>query len=188
MFIAYGHNKKRLLMDRARYYSPEELQDRASAVSCNGIFLEVVPMHYQSIRNEIELLFACKVVSMFHVSLHNDCEIDTRGAAESLFMDTTMQTLGMNAAVENSCYQELNPSFHDPYSDENIGGVHRESACSDDKYFSEDNMFSNGKHTRGGALKRERRNVKHNHQSYAKSSNNQLSGASGDTLPVDVDE
>ncbi len=63
MYIVYGHNRKRLRMDRSRYYSPEEMHSRATRVSVDGLFLEIVSNNYQRVNNNIELLFACKLVS-----------------------------------------------------------------------------------------------------------------------------
>ena len=129
MYIVYGHNRKRLQMDRSRYYSPEEMYNRAIRVSADGLFLEVVSNHYEKVKNNIELLFACKVVSCYHVSLHNDHEIDTRSVAEFLFMDTTTHVLATACAGEqlqpmnsNEDYEEDDQSgeFESPLA-RNIG-------------------------------------------------------------------
>jgi hypothetical protein len=101
MYIVYGHNRKRLRMDRSRYYSPEEMHSRATRVSVDGLFLEIVSNNYQRVNNNIELLFACKLVSSYHVSLHDDTEIDTRCVGENLFMDTTTHL------IETHCFGEL---------------------------------------------------------------------------------
>jgi hypothetical protein len=169
MFIVFDHNRKRLGMDRSRYYSPEELQDRALRVSVNGLFLEVVPMHYQSIKNHTELLFACKLVSMYHVSLHNDGEIDTRTVAESLFMDTTLQTVHSgnenpsSAVVEDESYEPMDSVSVNMSSDfytppESDYSEYTSPMCNDVSW--------NGKHVKSLSVKRERRNLKRNNPCY----------------------
>jgi hypothetical protein len=80
-------------MDRSRYYSPEELYNSALRFSSYGLSVEIVSRQYQKIKNNIELLFACKVVSIYHVSLHDDNEMDVRCHTEASFMDTTTDTI-----------------------------------------------------------------------------------------------
>jgi hypothetical protein len=89
MFLVYGHARKRLVMDRSRYYSPEEMVNRAMKVSDNGLFIELAEREFVRIKNSTELLFAAKMVSVYHVSLHNEPDMDHRTTSDFMFMNTT---------------------------------------------------------------------------------------------------
>jgi hypothetical protein len=118
MYIVYGHNRKRLRMDRSRYYSPEEMYTRALHVSVDGLFLEIVSNIYQRVINNIELLFACKLVSSYHVSLHDETEIDTRSVGESSFMDTTAHLIETHRCGELLRPLDLKEDYDDDESRE----------------------------------------------------------------------
>ncbi|KAJ1463915.1 hypothetical protein T484DRAFT_1758484 [Baffinella frigidus] len=76
MFITTGYRRKRLIMDRSRYYPPEELFDKSDKYWQYGLSLEFAPGLYETIDSKQVLHFVCEIVSKYHVNLHDEDEID----------------------------------------------------------------------------------------------------------------
>jgi hypothetical protein len=149
-------------MDRNHYYSPESLFNRAQGVLAYGIHLELAPGVFQAVSGECELLFACKVVSAYHVSLHQDDEIEAQQQQvefDEQFMDTTSLLLETLYREEDERIP-ANGAFSDSPS------LHRED--SEKQGFDEDLVNVSDvdyffKLQKALPVRRERRNVKLSH-------------------------
>jgi hypothetical protein len=152
-------------MDRYRYYCPEELYNSALRLSCNGVSLEILPRQYQKITNNVELFFACKLVSVYHVTLHDDNEMEVRCITDSSFMDST------SAIIKNySNDNKIDPvhtvvdTYHDNGNEDSLAMESPESPQFVDTFENDENELSpwGDGTTKYVSAKRDRRNQNRN--------------------------
>jgi hypothetical protein len=73
MFICYGQTRKRFVLACSRFFSPEEIFNKAVDLYQRGpVSLEYGPNLFQLIETELELQFVCKLVSGDHSSYISD--------------------------------------------------------------------------------------------------------------------